>query len=250
MILIDDREENETKKKKNLDLLQHFQRLHVPAEATHLDYGDAMFEINGPEGPMLVGVERKRLHDLLNCIRDGRFSGHQNIGMKETYGITVMMVEGHWKPHEPEGILMEGYAGGISWGYARPRGQRVMYSALYRYLISAQLSGVIVSYSRDPFHTAYNIYEWQQWGQKKWDDHTSMMNIHKLALPSLNRKPRLVQKWASDLEGIGVKMSAMADRHFRSALDLANADEQEWLRIPGVGVKTAQSIVREIWRKR
>lgn len=250
MILIDDREENATKKKANLDLLQHFTRMGVDAQPTRLDYADACFEINGPDGPLLVGIERKRLHDMLNCINDGRYSGHQRIGMKDLYGLSVLLVEGHWKPHDPEGILMEGYAGGISWGYARPRGQRVMYSKLYRYLISVSLSGVIVTYSRDPFHTAYNINEWQQWGQKKWDDHTSLMDIHRLAIPSLHRKPSLVQKWASDLDGIGTKMSGLADRQFRSALDLAQADEQEWLKIPGVGVKTAQSVVREIWRKR
>jgi ERCC4-type nuclease len=233
VILIDDREENKTKKALNQDLLQHFHRMNIPAEMTRLEYADAAFEINGPEGPMLVGIERKRLHDILACVQDGRYSGHQRIGMKDMYGISVLMIEGHWKPHDPEGYLMEGYSGGISWGYCRPGGQRVLYSKLYRYLVSVGLSGVIVSYSRDPFHTAFNINEWRQWGQKSWDAHTSMMDIHKVAIPSLNRKPTLVQKWANDLEGIGVKTSALATRQFRSALELANADESEWLRIPG-----------------
>lgn len=250
MILIDDREETVTKKKANQDLLQHFQRMHVDAAETRLEYADAAFEVNGPEGPLLVGIERKRLHDILDCIKDGRYSGHQRIGMKDMYGISVLLIEGHWKPHDPEGWLMEGYSGGISWGYCRPRGSRQLYSMLYRYLISVSLSGVIVTYSRDPFHTAFNINEWHQWGLKSWDAHTSLMDIHRLALPSLQRKPSLVQKWASDLAGIGVKKSDLAARQFRSALDLANADESEWLRIPGVGVKTAQEIVRSIWAKR
>lgn len=250
MILIDDREETTTKKKANLDLMVHFQRMHLDAQMTRLEFADAAFEIKGPDGPLLVGIERKRLHDILNCIKDGRYSGHQKIGMRDNYDISVLIIEGHWKPHDPEGILMEGYSGGISWGFARPRGQRLMYSVLYRYLISASLSGVIVTYSRDPFHTAFNMNEWQQWGQKKWDDHTSMMDIHKLAIPSLHRKPSLVQRWATDLPGIGTKMSGLVDRHFRSGLDLANADEAEWLKLPGIGVKSAQQIVREIWRRR
>jgi ERCC4-type nuclease len=251
MILIDDREENATKKRLNLDLLQHFERMHIQAEAVRLDYGDAAFEIHGPDGPMMVGVERKRLHDMLDCIKDGRYSGHQKIGMREFgYGISVLIIEGHWKPHDPDGWLMEGYSGGISWGYCRPRGARTLYSMLYRALISISLSGVVVTYSRDPFHTAFNIHEWYQWGQKSWDGHTSLMELHRLALPQLAAKPSLTQAWASHLPNVGAKKSDLAARRFRSALELANADESEWLKIPGIGIKSAQEIVREIWKKR
>lgn len=247
MILIDYREENATKRAANLDLKRHIERLGVKVEVTDLQFGDAAFEMRGPNGPLMVGIERKGIHDMLSCIDDSRYNA-QRIGMKSMYDISVLMLEGHWKPHDPEGILMEGFSGGISWGYARPRGARVMYSKLYRYLISVTLSGVIITYSRDPFHTAFNIVEWYQYGQKR--DHTSLLEIQKVAIPTLNRKPSLLRKWANDLDGIGTKMSELAERNFRSALELANADESEWLRIPGVGVKTAQSIVGEIWRKR
>ena len=250
MILIDYREETETKKKANQDLFQHLQRMHLPVEVTTLNFGDAAVEVNGPEGPLMVGIERKRLHDMLNCIDDARYSAHQRIGMKEDFDISVLMLEGFWKPHDPEGILMEGFSGGISWGYARPRGQRVMYSKLYRYLISVALSGVIVTYSRDPFNTAYNIAEWHHYGQKSWHQHTSLKELQKIAIPTLNRRPSLTRKWANDLNDIGTKLSELAERQFRSPLALAQADEREWLKIPGVGVKTAQSIVREIWGQR
>lgn len=249
MILIDSREEGADKKKKNLDLIQHINRQQVPVQEFLLDEGDAAIEVNGPEGIILVGVERKRLHDMLNCVEDGRYNA-QRARMKDAYQVSVLMVEGHWKPHDPDGFLMEGFSGGISWGFHKPRGNRVLYSKLYRYLLSVALSGVIVQYSRDPFHTAFNLCEIYGWGQKKWDDHTSLREIHKIAIPTLNRKPSLVRKWANAIDSIGVKKSELAERHFRSPLALANADEKEWLRIPGIGVKTAQEIVGEIWRKR
>ena len=50
------------------------------------------------------------------------------------------------------------------------------------------------------------------------------------------------------MEGIGVKLSLDAERVFKKAGRLAAADETEWLKVPGVGVKTAQSIVREVWK--
>jgi ERCC4-type nuclease len=116
--------------------------------------------------------------------------------------------------------------------------------------MSVNLSGVIITHSRDMFQTAYNLHEMYHYFQKKWDSHTSMREIHQLNLPTLQRRPSLVRKWAAALDDVGVKLSEQAERIFRSPLDLAQADESEWLRVPGVGVKTAQNIVREIWKKR
>ncbi len=146
-----------------------------------------------------------------------------------------------------QGILMEGFNGGTTWGYCGYHSQRTMYHKLYRYLISVGLSGVIVSYSRDPFHTAFNICEWFHYFQKRWTEHTSLLEIQKVAIPTLNARPSLVRKWANDLEGIGTKLSGDAERLFKTPIRLANSEETDWLRIPGVGVKTAQSIVRELW---
>lgn len=247
LILIDYREETATKKRANLDLLPHFQSLRVPVEKADLLYGDAAFEGRGPLGTISVGIERKGLHDILQCIDDARLSGHQLIGMKNMYTVRVLMVEGHWKPHDNLGILMEGFNAGTSWGFCRYRSQRTMYNKLYRYLISVQLSGTIVTFSRDPFHTAFNIHEWFEYFQKPWTGHTALQEMQKVAVPTLNAKPNLVRKWAADLEGIGTKLSGDAERLFKTPIKLATADETEWLRISGVGVRTAQSIVKEIW---
>lgn len=246
MITIDYREETKTKQAKNLELIPHIKRIGVPVEVGDLPFGDAAFEGRGPNGTISVGIERKGLHDILNCIDDARLSGHQLIGLKQMYNVRVLMVEGYWKPHDNMGLLMEGYNGGTTWGFCRYRSQRTMYNKLYRYLISVQLSGVIVDYSRDPFHTAFNITEWFNYFQKRWDGHTSLQEIQKVAIPTMHSRPTLLRKWANDLEGIGTKMSADAERLFRTPIKLATSDESDWLRVPGVGVKTAQAIWREI----
>jgi ERCC4-type nuclease len=247
LILIDYREESPQKKRANLDLLPHFKALRVEVEKGDLLFGDAAFEGNGPLGTISVGIERKGLHDVLQCIDDSRLSGHQLIGMRNMYDVRVLMIEGHWKPHDPMGILMEGFNGGSSWAFCRYRSQRSMYAKLYRYLISVNLSGTIVTYSRDPFHTAFNINEWFEYFQKPWTGHTSLQEMQKAAIPTLNAKPSLVRKWANDLDDIGMKLSADAERLFKTPIKLATADESDWLKIRGIGVQTAQRIVRAIW---
>lgn len=228
------------------ELLPIIQRIGVKAELTSLPFGDFCLEGKGPNGSLQVGIERKTLHDMMTCIDDARYAGHQRPGMRQLYDVSLLIVEGHWKPHEPQGVLMEGFHGGMSWGYFRSRNGKAAYSKLYRYLLSVSLTGVLVTYSRDMWQTAYNVCEIYHYFQKDWDKHTSMKDMHRLNVPSLNFKPSLTRQWAASLPGIGVKLSEFAERQFRKPIRLAEADESEWLRVPGVGVKTAQQIYREI----
>lgn len=219
-------------------------RIGVRCEKTELQSGDIMFEGRGPNGPVLVGIERKKLHDMLNCIDDARYND-QRIRMRQDYDISILMVEGHWKPHDNQGFLMEGFSGGIAWGYCQYRSQRTMYSKLKRYLMSVALSGVVIDHSRDAYQTAYNICEWYHYFQKR--DHTSLLEIQKIAIPTMNYRPTLVRKWANDIEGIGTKLSLDAEKVFKKPITLANSDERDWLRIPGIGIKMAQQIIKDIW---
>jgi ERCC4-type nuclease len=229
----------------------------IPVEQDRLTYADACFEGFGPQGQIAIGVERKKLPDLLQCIKDGRYTGHQLVGMKKAYRFVFLVVEGEWKPHE-NGILMQLYPtkDGYQWGELRPR---TMYHTLRRFLFSVSLGGIIVLYTRDIAHTAFDITELYHWFQKPWRAHTSLQQLHMgsfwqqdgrtdqlMTVPSLSRKPSLVRRWAAELEGIGVKKSEEAERLFKSPKALANSDELDWMQVDGVGVATAQKIIKEI----
>ena len=231
------------------ELLVPIRRLGIPVEKAQLSYGDACFEGHGPKGLITVGVERKTIPDMLHCIDDARYTAHQLPGMAKMYDKSILALEGEWmmgtKPFY-EGILMtrkEGQYYPLTY-----RSRRVMYSKLYRYLLSIALSGVIITYSRDQGHTAANICENYHYFQKKWENHTSLLEIQKLALPEMRGETTLVRRWASQLSGVGVKHSMQAEHIFKRAIDLARSDETEWLQIPGLGVATAQNIIKEIWK--
>jgi ERCC4-type nuclease len=227
-------------------LVTYIRRLSVPCDKGPLEFADFAFEGNGPQGKIMVGIERKSLHDMLNCIDDSRYSSHQKVGMKGMYSVSVLMVEGCWKPHEPDGWLMEGFDGGKSWGLCKYRSSRTLYTKLYNYLLSIQLSGVLVSYSRDLYQTAFNAVSIYQYFQKDWTSHTSMLETQKLQIPDLRVKPSLTRKWAAEIEYVGVKHSLHAEELFRSPINLANSEESDWLKLPRMGVKTARKIIREI----
>ena len=217
----------------------------VSIEKAKLPAADFCFEGNGPQGPVSVGIERKTLHDMLNCIEDARYAD-QRRRMTQLYNINVLMVEGHWRPHEPNGFLMEGFNNGMGWGYAKFRSNRTMYSMLYRYLIGVASTGVHVCYTRSTWQCCYDVLEWYHYWNKPFHEHRSQREIKKVSIPVLDFKPKLVRKWANDISDVGLVLSEAAQRHFRTPIKLATADEMEWLKIPGIGVPTARKIVKEI----
>ena len=232
--------------KGSIELLPLIQRYGVPAEKANLPYADFSFEGIGPTGnPCYVGIERKTLHDMLHCIDDSRYTGFQKVGMGQLYNVSVLLLEGNWKPHDQTLDLMEGFRDGTSWGPCKYRSRTNPYSKLYRYLISVARSGVIITYSRNMVHSAINICEWYHYWQKK--QHTSLLEVQQLNIPDMRHHPSLTRMWASDLDGVGVQKSMEAEELFKRPIVLANASEVDWMKIEGVGVSTAQKIVRQIY---
>jgi ERCC4-type nuclease len=227
------------------ELVPFIQRLGVKVQMEHLEYGDACFEGNGPQGRICVGVERKTLSDLLNCIDDARYSAHQRPGMMAMYQSNILMLEGVWKQDSVTGYLMECIRT-LEWRPYRYRTQMVRYNKLFRYLLSLQIAGTIVITTRDLEHTAFNICECFAYFAKKWDDHTSLLETQKLNMPSLTGRPTLVRRWASELDGVGVKFGMQAERIFKTAYDLSQSDESDWMKIEGIGAKLARGIIHQI----
>src|ERR1700675_1298694 len=238
MILVDSRVGSK-------ELVPFIQRIGVSVQLATLEYGDACFEGHGPQGGICVGIERKTLSDMLNCIDDARYAAHQRPGMKAMYGYSIVMIEGVWKPDSATGYLMECIRT-LEWRPFRYRTQMTRYSKLFRFLMTLQLAGTGVMITRDMEHTAYNITECFSYFQKRWEDHTSLLETQKLNMPSLNGRPSLVRRWAAEIDGVGVKGSMEADKMFRTPYELASSDSFVWIKAPGMGAKSARSIVRQI----
>lgn len=246
MILLDPRDGPKAQTSKEIQ--SYIRKMNVMCDRDHqIEYGDAAFEGNGPEGRILIGVERKTLSDLMNCIEDARYSDKQKQGMKKMYKKSYLMVEGEWGPstgNGDKGLLMEKKYG--KWSYFYYRNRPIAYSTVYRYLLSVGMCGVDIQYAKSIEHTAQNLVEMFHYWQKKWANHTAMLDVHHIELPQLMGKPKLVRKWASDIEGLGIKYSLAAAKIFKTPIKLATSDEMDWLKIDGIGVATAQKIVREI----
>lgn len=246
MILVDYREKPGKRDKE--ELRAAIQRVGVKTEKEALLFGDIAFEGNGPKGPIMVGIERKRLTDMLTCIDDARYN-QQRLGMRSMYQVSYLIIEGYWRPHDPKGTLMES-KDGSSWWEFKPGGRPVMYHKLRRYLFSVQQSGVEILYPRDLFQTAFDVCELFHYYQKPWSSHTSLLHKQILNIPSLIGEPDLLRRWLAELPHIGVKKMELAARLFKTPQAVANASVLEWMAVPGIGAQSAQDIVNAIEGKR
>jgi ERCC4-type nuclease len=95
MILVDQRTGS-------ADLEPQLKALGLPTELMFMEFGDIAWTGRGENGTAVqVGIELKKLPDLLTSLRDGRLPNHQVPGMLKkpegAYDYGWLIVEGKWR---------------------------------------------------------------------------------------------------------------------------------------------------------
>lgn len=235
MILVDYREDSEKKGSHGLwDDLKHTS---LPIEQSSLEGGDLMFLGKGPEGKeVTVGVEFKKIRDLLSSLRSGRLQGVQ-LDKLQQYDFRFLLYEGEWR-HDDHGrvTLRSGYR---DWKVAKGGWSA---SELDKRLLGLALRrGVHVQQTitrRDTVRWLESLY--RDFTDAEWDDHTSHIGVHSpTTLQTISDFRSAVMRFP----GIGIKTSKAVESHFRGSLRKAvRARASEWQKIDGVGAKGAAKI--------
>lgn len=243
MMLLDDRTGSG-------DLLPLIRTLGVRVEHTRLDFADMAFMGNGPEGsPVSVGVEVKAVGDVLQCIGDGRFAGHQLPGLVSTYDQVWLVVEGPYKA-DREGVLHVMRSRGYFAPAIANKSRAYMYREFDAWLMTLEIkAGVRVRRTWDRAETARvvaDLYHW--WVDKEWAEHRSHLALHTPAPDHMMiRKPSLLRKVASQLPGVGWDRSLKIDQYFDGSLPaMLAASTREWSKVPGIGRTLAQRITEAL----
>lgn len=162
------------------DLLPCFKPFGVPIEMTRIDLmldepsaGDACWVGNGEHGECMIGVERKRIGDLVDSVRSKRLSGLQLPGMRKLYPYIALIVEGIWRPGERGELEVLGRDG--RWWPQRG----ILYSGISNFLRSQQvIDGVEVIRTSTDRETAVCMVNAWHWWQKPWAAHRSHRQIY------------------------------------------------------------------------
>jgi ERCC4-type nuclease len=210
-----------------------------------LEYGDYCIYGNGPEGAVTVGVERKKVRDLITSMMSGRMSGHQIPGMSENYFRSYLIVEGEWKEEDGEiWVKKEG-----KWKQGHFGRRKVRAADIWTFLTSLEVFySLTVRLTRSVEETVDTLRQLDRWWGKPWNKHNSiMMKATPATRVSLAPgKPSLVRRVAVELPGIGIDRAKLVEKEFRSVVEMVEAPEHRWEGIPGIGKQTARMVVRAV----
>lgn len=225
--------------------------IHLPSvTSTRLLCGDIRFEGVGPNGTKtLIGVERKRLMDMLNSLRSGRYEGKQLPEMCDYYDTAYLFIEeqfrcgagGDLERYVTNANHLAEVTGGrwfpVQMGSG---GQTIRYAELDHLICKAQASGVRVRTSATEYETCAQVISLYTHHQKVWDKQRFTGALHVPQELATIGKAGLVRRVAACLTGIGWQKSGDVALKFETVKELVDAGPGEWSTIRGVGKTLAQ----------
>lgn len=238
MIYIDDRIGS-------AELLPVFQSHHIrpTCQLKRLSAADFCFSGNGPSGYCMIGVERKRLRDMLNSIRTGRFSGEQLPKLLDQYEYCYLIVEGYWKTDQATGTLLERY--GKTWYpvYLSNDNKSPFAALELQYFLNTIRihTGVCVLYSHNEHDTVDQTTGLWKYYAKPWQRHHEHLALHMESKKTL-KKAGTVRRVASVLDGVGWEKSAVIEEYYKTVEAMLKATETDFEKLPGFGKTLARSV--------
>lgn len=220
------------------------QNFDIKTRLVRLDYGDVWFEGWQRGKISRIGVELKRVDDLIQSMLSKRLIDRQLPGMAEAYDVRYLLVEGCWRPSDMGGIEILRCRG--DWCGWRPARTSLTYSQLNRFLITmAQYGGVAVWRSSGLDETVTMISDLFHWWQKR--KHRAHLGFYTPPMydtnaldPDANRKR--LRRMAEHLPHVGWFRGIDIARHFDSIDEMINAPIKRWVRIPDFGAKRALDV--------
>ena len=214
---------------------------------TRLIAGDMCFSGNGANGTCMVGIERKRLKDMLNSIRSGRFSGEQLPKLVDQYEYSYLILEGIWRSNWESGVLEEIYGSGWSPVRLNKTGTPFVALELQSFLNTiATQTPVHVLHSSSERDTVDQVIGLERYYTKPWDKHHGHLALHTPPTHVLLGKAGTVRRVAAALDGLGWEKSATVAGYFKTVEEMVQADVKEWMKLPGFGKVLANRVWKEL----
>jgi ERCC4-type nuclease len=229
------------------DLATYLRHWQVPHTVTRLDFGDAAVEACGPVRPPVVGIEIKKVRDALQCMRDGRFAGHQLPGLLRDYGIVWLVIEGPYDVDYETGTMTvvgggRGRRKALTLGRESKNG--FSYQEFDSWLMTLEVkAGIHVRRTQGRVETARFLWDCARWWEKDWDAHKAHLALHVLKPDTALLVPATtMRKVCAQLPSVGWTRSAEIEKRFGTIEKLLRARVDQLAEIDGVGTKLAKTI--------
>jgi ERCC4-type nuclease len=218
----------------------------LPVEPTTLKFGDISFVGRGEGGaPLGIGIEYKKLPDLVDSLNTDRLAGHQLGGMVTHYDRGYLIIEGAWDVDDSGRVVVPSKFKRMMQPLKGAPCASVLESRVWTL---EHRGGLHVRWTQNQKETVRAVSTlYRCWTDRDLDEHRSHLAIHAPDLDrALGTPITLRRRIAAVLPHIGYTLSAAVEKHFPSIWRMMNAEPKEWMEIDGIGKKTANDIVNAI----
>lgn len=219
-----------------------------------LDAGDVAVAGYGPDGDVLVGVEVKKMRDLLDSISSGRLAYTQLRPMFDNYFQSWLLTVGDYRASRTGELQLRGRAG---WHGFRIGSRHVPIGYLESSIIELQAIGLHHHHVASNQDAAQWLLRLERWWSKPWDQHkglkkfdTSSAQSHIALMPERDPVEDQIARVVKEFPGLGWDRAQAAARHFQSVDEAINAPLSEWATIAGIGKVLAKTTTEAIRRRR
>ena len=223
------------------ELREPLRKMGLPAESGDIP-ADIAFEGRGEKGaPVMVGIEFKKLGELVQSMRTQRLQGYQLLKMREHFQFCYLLVEGELR-YDTKGQLLKRVG---RQDFKRLSGAMGVSELLKRLCVLQLCGGLHTIWARtrvDSLHWISALY--RTWTDCDLDQHKSHIAIYQA--PTLAPVSEF-RAFMSRIDGISLRKSLAIEKHFGGSIRRAvNAPKAEWLRIDGIGEILAMHVQRTL----
>lgn len=213
---------------------------------------DICFAGNGPNGKLTIGVEFKKLTELLSSIFSGRIQDTQIPAMKAEYDVCWLLYCGPYRCGDDDYLeIPQRTRTGLQWRQYDLIGNRPMkFGFLESSLLSYHEAGVYHKHVYDMSQAAKWIGCLYRWWSKPYSSHKSFRLFDRSSdlrrpaiMPGVDKVTRSIMDFADRIPGIDYERASRIASHFSSVIEMINADEKEWMKIDGIGKTLARVAV-------
>lgn len=222
----------------------------IPEATTFYGEGstaDVVCSGNGPSGEILVGVEVKKIPDLLSSISTGRLVATQLPKLLVDYSEIWLLTIGEYRAGVNGRLEIRGHRG---WFPHKIGSNSVPLSYVESFLVEAQVMGIHLKQVSGEREAVEWLRALHKFWSKPWDKHRAMRKTdrsgERALMPGMDNNIRQMVEIAQKFPVLGFERAWAAAHCFENSVAMVNATVEQWMAVPGVGKVIAKAVVEAL----